>query len=141
MINKTVLCKKITMKLNTVVCFALVCDRLVLKAPVFQHDIFITLRGVALRRREPRLSAEQLEPPEEEDDRGQQEHLHTDEDEEADLRGQSQITLPVTTGIQQLLLGQEHEQAPPQVSRRTAADVPEKHHVSFKGQLCFGCFS
>ncbi len=51
--------------------------------------MFITLRRVvlrhqALRRRATRLSAEQLKPPEEEDDRGQQEHLHCDEDEEAD---------------------------------------------------------
>lgn len=107
----------ITMKRNTVVCL-----RLVLKAPVL-----ITLRRVVLRRRASRLSAELLKPPEEEDDRRQQQHLHCDEDEEADLRGQSQITQPVTTGLQQLLLGQIHEQMPPQVSRRSAADVPETH--------------
>lgn len=94
-----------------------------LEAPVFQQNVFITLRRVVLRHHA--LSAEQLKPPEEEDDRGQQEHLHCDEDEEADLRGQSQITQPVTTGLQQLLLGQIHEQAPPQVSGRSAADVPE----------------
>lgn len=118
MTNKTELCKIITLKQNTVVCL-----HLVLKAPVFQRDVSITLRRVVLRRRASRLSAELLKPPEEEDNSGQQKHLHCDEDEEADLRGQSQITQPVTTGLQQLLLGQIHEQTPPQVSRRTAADV------------------
>ncbi len=122
MTNKTELCKIITLKQNTVVCL-----RLVLKAPVFQRDVSITLRRVVLRLRASRLSAELLKPPEEEDNSGQQKHLHCDEDEEADLRGQSQITQPVTTGLQQLLLGQIHEQTPPQVSRRTAADVPETH--------------
>ncbi len=131
MTNKTELCKMITLKQNTVVCV-----RLVLKAPVFQRDVSITLRRVVLRRRASRLSAELLKPPEEEDDSGQQEHLHCDEDEEADLRGQGQITQPVTTGLQQLLLGQIHEQTPPQVSRRTAADVPETQLDQIDGKYC-----